>query len=168
MVRFVRNPAGAPASKDAEVRTMMATESKLNGVWWALRVGLGAGAFLAGLDKFFGVLATWSMYVSPLAERLLPVSPDAFLRVAGVVEMIVGVAILTRLTRLGAWAMAAWLVAVALNLAATGHFWDLVVRDLEIALAAFALARLTEWRAATAAVARAERPVALRAQEARP
>lgn len=146
---------------------MTASEEKLNGVWWALRVGLGAGAFLAGADKFLDLLTTWSMYVSPLAERLLPVSPEAFLRAAGVVEMIVGAAILTRWTRAGAYAMAAWLVAIALNLAVAGHFWDLVVRDLEIALSAFALARLTEWRAAEAALAPAERRVPLRAHEAR-
>jgi hypothetical protein len=24
--------------------------------WWALRIGLGAAAFLAGLDKFFNLL----------------------------------------------------------------------------------------------------------------
>src|SRR5262245_3113521 len=42
---------------------------KLNSVWWALRVGLGLGPFLAGLDKFFNVLTDWSMYLSPLMER---------------------------------------------------------------------------------------------------
>jgi hypothetical protein len=29
---------------------------KLNSAWWTLKVGLGLGAFLAGLDKFFNVL----------------------------------------------------------------------------------------------------------------
>jgi len=43
--------------------------------------------------------------------------------------------------------MAAWLLAIALNLATTGRSWDLAVRDVEIALSAFTLARLTEWRA---------------------
>ena len=126
---------------------MGAAEEKLNGAWWMLRIGLGTGAFLAGLDKYFDVLTDWSMYLSPLAERLLPVSPENFLRAVGVVEMAVGVAILTRWPRLGAYAMAAWLVGIAVNLALAAHFWDLVVRDLEVALSAFALARLSEWRA---------------------
>lgn len=146
---------------------MRAGDEKLNGVWWLLRAGLGAGAFLAGLDKFFDLLTEWSMYVSPLAERLLPVSPEVFLRAVGVVEMAVGLAILTRWPRLGAYAMSAWLVCIAANLAVTGNFWDLVVRDLEIALSAFALARLTEWRAtATAADAPARPAGALRHREA--
>jgi DoxX len=147
---------------------MTATEERLNGAWWLLRVGLGLGAFLAGLDKFFDILTTWSMYLAPLAERLLPISSDAFFRVIGVVEMIVGLAILTRWTRLGAYAMAAWLVGIAVNLALAAHFWDLVVRDLEVAISAFALARLTEWRAAAiAGVAPARGPEQLQHQEAR-
>lgn len=147
---------------------MTAAGEKLNGAWWLLRVGLGLGAFLAGLDKFFDILTTWSMYLAPLAERLLPISSDAFFRVIGVVEMIVGLAILTRWTRLGAYAMAAWLVGIAVNLALAAHFWDLMVRDLEVAISAFALARLTEWRAATmAGVAPARGPEQLQHQEAR-
>jgi hypothetical protein len=43
-----------------------------------LAVGLGAAAFLAGLDKFFNLLTNWSMYLSPLAERMLPISGTAW------------------------------------------------------------------------------------------
>lgn len=131
--------------------TMRAIEDRLGTAWWALRIGLGLGAFIAGLDKFFNLLTTWSMYLSPLAERLLPVSGAAFMRAVGVVEMAVGLAILTRWTRHGAYVMAAWLLAIAVNLAAAGSFWDLALRDLEVALSAFALGRLTEWRAAAGA-----------------
>ncbi len=126
---------------------MSTAERRLETAWWALRVGLGVGAFAAGLDKFFNLLTTWSMYLSPFAERLLPVRPALFMRAVGVVEMLVGLAILTRWTRAGAWAMAIWLSAIVVNLAVAGTFWDLAVRDLEVAIAAFTLARLTEWRA---------------------
>lgn len=127
---------------------MRGTEGRLDGVWWLLRVTLGAGALLAGVDKFFDKLATWSMYLSPLAERLLPVSGAAFLRATGVLEAAIGLAILTRWTRAGAYALALWLAAISVNLAAAGSFWDLVLRDLGNAAAALALARLTAWRAA--------------------
>ncbi|HTN53574.1 MAG TPA: hypothetical protein VML50_14290 [Anaeromyxobacter sp.] len=130
---------------------MTTADRNLHGAWWALRVALGAGLLLAGVDKFFDVLAMWSMYLSPLAERLLPVGDETFLRAVGVLEAAVGLAILTRWTRLGAYAMAAWVVGIAANLALAAHFWDLVVRDLEVAAAAFTLARLTEWRAASVA-----------------
>jgi uncharacterized membrane protein YphA (DoxX/SURF4 family) len=117
---------------------------RLKPAYWALRLGLGLGAFLAGLDKFFNVLADWGMYLSPLAERVLPVSGPALMRAVGVVEMIVGLALLAGVTRWGAYVMTAWLLAIAANLLTTGMFYDLAVRDVEIALAAFTLARLTE------------------------
>ena len=46
---------------------------KLSSAWWALRMGSGLAAFLAGLDKFFNILTGWAMYPSPWAGRLLPV-----------------------------------------------------------------------------------------------
>lgn len=124
----------------------MDAEKRLNSVWWALRIGLGLGPFLAGLDKFFNLLTNWSMYLSPAVEKLLPVSGTTFMRIVGVIEMIVGLAILTRWTRIGAYVAMAWLVAIAINLLTTGMFFDLAVRDVEIAIGAYALARLTELR----------------------
>jgi uncharacterized membrane protein YphA (DoxX/SURF4 family) len=121
-------------------------DKRLDSVWWALRLGLGLGPFLAGLDKFFNLLADWNMYLSPLAEKALPISGPAFMKVVGVIEMIVGLAILTKWTRIGAYVAMVWLVLIAINLVTTGNFYDLAVRDVEIAIGAFALARLTEVR----------------------
>ena len=39
-----------------------------------------------------------------------------------------------------------WLVLVVINLVSTGTFFDIAVRDLEMALAAYVLARITEVR----------------------
>ena len=125
---------------------MKATENKLAAAWWVLRIVLGTGLFLAGLDKFFDVLANWSMYLSPLAGRLLPLAEPVLLRVIGILEMALGLGILTHWTRAASYLMAAWLLAIAINLAVTGNFWDLVLRDVEIATSAFVLGRLTAWR----------------------
>jgi uncharacterized membrane protein YphA (DoxX/SURF4 family) len=122
-------------------------DQRLNSSWWALRIALGLAPFLAGLDKFFNLLTKWTMYLNPLALRVVPVAPETFMRAVGVIEMIVGIAILTRWTRLGAYVAAAWLVCIALNLVSMGAFLDVAVRDLLIAVAAFSLARLTEVRA---------------------
>lgn len=125
---------------------MSTTENRLDSAWWALRIGLGGAAFLAGLDKFFNLLTNWQMYLSPLTERLLPVSGPAFMHMVGVIEMIVGLAILTRWTRFGSYVAMLWLVLIAVNLISTGTFLDVAVRDLEMAIAAYTLARLTEVR----------------------
>ena len=121
-------------------------ENTLNPAWWALRIGLGVGPFLAGLDKFFNLLTNWEMYLSPRVERLLPMQGETFMHIVGVIEMVVGLAILTKFTRIGAYVAMIWLIAIAIQLATTGNFFDLAVRDIEIAIGAFALARLTEAR----------------------
>lgn len=121
-------------------------DSRLEQAWWVLRIGLGVGPFLAGLDKYFNLLANWPGYISPLALKILPFSAPTFMHVVGVIEMIVGLAILTKWTRLGSYVASVWLLAIAINLVSTGTFFDIAVRDVEIALAAFVLARLTEVR----------------------
>ena len=125
------------------------TEAGLAGPTWLLRAVLGTGLVVAGADKFFDKLAVWSMYLSPAAERLLPVSGPAFLHLVGPLEVAIGLALLTRWPRLGAYAMAAWLACIAVNLALAGSFWDLMVRDLEIATSAFVLGRLVAWQEAS-------------------
>ena len=91
-------------------------DSRLDQSWWLLRIGLGVGPFLAGLDKYFNFLANWPAYISPLALKMLPFSGQTFMHIVGVIEMIVGLAILTRWTRFGAYVASAWLVAIAVNL----------------------------------------------------
>ena len=118
-------------------------DTRLNAPWIALRFALGLTATLAGLDKFFNLLADWGTYVSPLAAQLLPFSTATFMGIVGVVEVAVGLAILTGWTRIGAYAAGAWLLGVAVNLAAAGYL-DVAVRDVVMAIAAFTLARLTE------------------------
>ena len=121
-------------------------DNKLNSAWWALRISFGVVPFLAGLDKFFNLLTNWQMYLNPSIERLLPVSGATFMHIVGVIEMIVGLAILTRWTRLGSYVAMIWLVLIALTLVSGGMFLDVAVRDLEMAIAAYTLARLTEVR----------------------
>ena len=126
----------------------------------ALRIGLGAAAFLAGLDKFFNILANWESYLSPLIAGLIPVTPATFMRAAGVIEMIAGAAILAGLTRLGGYVVAAWLLAIAASLVTTGQFFDVAVRDVIMAIAAFTMARMSEVRETTSE--RIEAPLAQR------
>jgi len=121
-------------------------DSRLDQAWWVLRIGLGVGPFLAGLDKYFNFLTNWPAYINPLALKILPFSGQTFMQIVGVVEMIVGLAILTKWTRVGAYVASAWLVLIAINLVSTGMFFDVAVRDVEMAVAALVLARMTEVR----------------------
>jgi hypothetical protein len=66
------------------------------------------------------------------------------MHVVGVIEMVVGLAILGGLTELGGYVAGAWLLLIAATLVASGRYLDVAVRDVEMAIAAFTLARLTE------------------------
>jgi len=120
--------------------------ARLNSTVLTLRIAFGATAFLAGLDKFFNILTNWEQYASPLLVSLSPVSAGTMMRVAGVIEMIAGIAVLAGLTRLGGYVVAAWLTLIALTLVTSGRFLDVAVRDLVMAIGAFTLARLSEAR----------------------
>jgi uncharacterized membrane protein YphA (DoxX/SURF4 family) len=110
--------------------------------YWSLRLALGVVPIAAGLDKFTNLLTRWEDYLSPLARAVLPISPAAFMRVAGVVEVAVGLGILLGRARLFAWVASAWLAAIALNLLLTGRYFDVAARDVVMAVAAYALAQL--------------------------
>jgi hypothetical protein len=108
-----------------------------------MRIAFGLMATLAGLDKFFNILADWGSYVSPAAAQLLPFSTDVLMGIVGVVEIAVGIGVLTAVPVLGAYVASAWLLLVAVNLVIAGHL-DVAVRDVVLSIAAFTLARLIQ------------------------
>ena len=130
-------------------------EKKIQSAYYALRVAYGVVPIVAGLDKFTNLLVDWRMYLSPFFERLLPVSPTTFMHLVGIVEILVGLAVLTAATRIGAYVAAAWLACIAVNILSSGQHLDVAVRDLVMALGAYTLARLEEVREHEAAPARA-------------
>lgn len=119
-----------------------------NTAWWALKLAFFLGPFLAGLDKFFRLLTNWDQYLSPLAQRILGGYSHDFMLLVGVIEMIVGLMIITRWTRLGAYIASVWLLLIAINLVTTGRYFDIALRDVGLCLSAFGLAKLTEALAA--------------------
>jgi len=127
-------------------------DSELNRAATVLRIAIGLMATLAGLDKFFNLLADWQAYIAPVAQQLLPISAGAFMALVGVIEIAVGLTILVIRPSLGAFVASAWLVLVAANLVLGGHF-DIAVRDLVLAVAAYSLGVLEHARAASALTA---------------
>jgi uncharacterized membrane protein YphA (DoxX/SURF4 family) len=110
-----------------------------------LRILFGVVPIVAGLDKFTNLLANWTAYLNPLVLRIIPLTDTAFMHVVGVVEIIAGALVLTK-PRFGAYVVMAWLIAIALQLILWGHFLDVAVRDLVMALGgALSLARLSPY-----------------------
>ena len=120
-------------------------DPRVRSSYWALRVTFGLVPLLAGLDKFTHLLANWDRYLSPAFARMIPLSTNGFMRIVGVVEIVAGILVLSKYTRIGAYLVMAWLVCIAINLVSMGVL-DVAVRDLAMAVGAFALARLEEVR----------------------
>lgn len=131
---------------------MASFDSRLNAAWWALRIGLGLGPLLAGLDKYFNILTDWSMYLSPLATKVTHLQATTFMHIVGAVEIVAGILVLTKFTRWASLIVMFWLLAIAINLLTMGMFYDLAVRDTEMAVAAFALYELSSVRERASAV----------------
>ena len=122
---------------------------------FVMRMAIGLMATLAGLDKFFNILADWSSYVSPALVPFLPVAPDTLMSIVGLVELAVGIGVLTAWPVAAAYAASGWLLLVAVNLVIGGHL-DIAVRDVVLSVAAFTLARLVQLRQESAV---AHRPI---------
>jgi uncharacterized membrane protein YphA (DoxX/SURF4 family) len=120
------------------------TQRQMDAAYWALRIGLGGTAFVAGLDKFTERLTDWDEYLSPVVEERSPVSARNFMRGVGVVEMAVGAAILSGRTKVGGYIAGAWLLGIAANLVLGQDYYDIAVRDVNMAIGAFTLAQFDE------------------------
>jgi uncharacterized membrane protein len=106
------------------------------------RVGLGVVILLAGFHKLVAPEA-WAVYVVPPFDRLLPMTPVAFMLLNGVLEPPFALALLVdRYTTVAAAFVTVSLVATVCYLAVAavltgGAFVDVLVRDVGlVALAA--------------------------------
>jgi uncharacterized membrane protein HdeD (DUF308 family) len=106
-----------------------------------LQIAFTVVPVVAGIDQFLNKLADWSMYLAPVATRILPLSAQNIMRVGGVVEIVAGLLVAFK-PRIGAWMVAVWLWLIMINLLAAASFYDNVLRDFGLSLGAVALARL--------------------------
>jgi uncharacterized membrane protein YphA (DoxX/SURF4 family) len=120
----------------------------MNAAYWSLRIMLGLGVLIAGADKFANLLANWESYLSPYVTSNLPIPAAQFMQIIGIIEIVVGICILSGLSRVFGYIGMIWLWGIAVNLITTHMFYDVAVRDILLGSAAYGLARLTEARAA--------------------
>ncbi len=123
----------------------MNDHARLDHLYIPLRLCYGLVPLIAGADKFTNLLTDWSQYLPHEVSRLLPMQPSAFMMIVGVIEIIAGLAVLTKFPRLGGYIVAVWLVLIAINLIIAGYY-DIAVRDLAMALGAYTMSGLAAYR----------------------
>ena len=116
-------------------------QAKVKNLWNILRLTFGIVPIVAGVDKFANLLVQWDKYLVGV-QSMLPLSQAIFMNIVGVIEITAGVMVLLY-TKLGSYVVMAWLVSIALVLI-MGGMYDIAVRDLVMAVAAYTLAQLTD------------------------
>jgi hypothetical protein len=106
-----------------------------------LCVAFTVAPIIAGLDKFTHFLVNWDQYLSPIVTRTLPLSAHTFMLGVGIVEVIAGL-IVAMAPEIGGAIVGLWLCGIILNLLSIPAYFDIALRDLGLALGAFALSRL--------------------------
>ena len=107
-----------------------------------LHIGFAVAPVVAGLDKFFHLLCNWDQYLAPWIAQLSPIGGHALMLVVGVVEFIAGILVAVK-PKIGAPIVGLWLCLIIVNLITMGAYLDVALRDLGLALGAFALWRLS-------------------------
>ena len=100
-----------------------------------------AAPILAGLDKFLHLLTNWDQYLAPWMVKLSPIGGHNLMLAAGAVEIAAGILVAVK-PRIGAPVVGAWLCLIMVSLLSMGAYLDVALRDLGLALGAFALGRL--------------------------
>ncbi|MGE7776633.1 hypothetical protein ACQKLP_18040 [Chitinophaga sp. NPDC101104] len=113
-----------------------------------LRLTYGLVPIVAGLDKFTNLLAQWSDYLGTNG-RLIPFDPAVFMKAVGIIEIIAGILVLA-IPRIGAFVVMAWLLCIAAQLVVSGHYFDVAVRDIVMAIGAWTLAQLSKMQPSNA------------------
>jgi len=108
-----------------------------------LKLTFGIVPIVAGLDKFINLLTNWEQYIHPNIGSILPFSAHGFMMIVGVIEIVAGIIVLLK-PAIGSLIVSAWLILIALTLLASGHFLDVAVRDLVMAIGAFSLSRIAK------------------------
>jgi hypothetical protein len=116
-----------------------------------LHLGLTILPIVAGLDKFFEVLADWDRYLAPLFPQLFSISPETLMSVVGSIEIVAGLVVFFK-PRLGGYLVMLWLWAIILNLLLIPGYYDIALRDFGLSMGALSLARLAVAHEATSGV----------------
>jgi len=117
------------------------TQSPSYQAYQILHIAYIVAPLVAGVDKFFHFLVNWDQYLSPAIARMLPVPGHTFMLGVGVIEVAAGL-LVAIMPALGGAVVGAWLCGIILNLLMIPGYYDIALRDLGLALGAFALARL--------------------------
>ncbi len=118
--------------------------AKVLHTWVLLKSTYTLVPILLGLDKCFtGLIVNWAKYVSPFIAQYIPMGMSQFLMVVGIIEIVAGL-LVWFYPRFGAYLIVAWMGLIIFDLATMNAMYDIIARDIVIAIGALALAWLSD------------------------
>ncbi len=134
----IMTAAGTPAKSSAAESASSAGYQAFH----LLKFAFVVAPIAAGLDKFFHVLVNWDQYLPAFVNNMLGGHGHEFMYVVGVIEVVAGIGVFFR-PKIFAYVVMLWLVAIIINLLMIPGYFDVALRDLGLAIAGLALARLS-------------------------
>lgn len=129
--------------REPETAVVTITRREPKQAYQALQIGFVALPLIAGLDKFAYLLADWTQYLAPVFPRATGITPTTFMGIVGVLEIIAGIGVALR-PKIFAYVVSGWMAAIVLNLLILGQHYDIALRDIGLAIGAFALGKLSQ------------------------
>lgn len=122
--------------------------------WRLLYITYGVMFIIAGLDKYFHYLVDWNIYLNHVIPMYLNLSPEKFMHIAGVIDIIIGLLVFIK-PQIGGYVAALWLVIISIAVISMGTHshegyahvmthYDIALRDLVLAVGAYVLALLSQ------------------------
>ena len=124
-------------------RVLTRTSSPTYQAYQILHLAYTIAPIVAGVDKFFHFLVNWNQYLSPMVPHVTGLSAQTFMMGVGAIEIAAGL-LVAFMPRIGGWVVGLWLCGIIVNLLTIPAYFDVALRDLGLALGAFALARLAD------------------------
>jgi hypothetical protein len=124
-------------------RILTRTSSPAYQAYQILHIAFTIAPIVAGADKFLHFLTNWDQYLAPIVPRVTGLGAHTFMLGVGAIEIVAGL-LVAFMPRVGGYVVGLWLCGIIVNLLMIPAYFDVALRDLGLALGAFALARLAD------------------------
>jgi hypothetical protein len=108
-----------------------------------LHAGYIIAPLTAGIDKFVNGLVNWDQYLEPEIAARFGMTPRSFMRLVGAIEITAGLGVAVK-PKIFGYVVSGWLLGIVGNLGLRRRYYDIALRDIGLALGAFALGRLSQ------------------------
>lgn len=101
---------------------------------------------LVGVDKFFNIITQWQQFINPMLLHVMPLSASRFLHIFGFIQIIIGIAFLSRWHMQAMYAGLLMLIVILINLVFMRQTAIVLVHDLFMIFELLILIQVTQLR----------------------